>query len=152
MKRLFFEKTYWPFLLTGAFTFIIAVYLRYAHPNEALDLNYRNNFYNIPDYKIWFIFSLYLGLMAILYYLVNRKKIRTRKWMVTLHYIFIILFLIFFVGFSLLNNREFQSLIASLSLLNVILIYGIIVILDVSFLLAGVVLFIINLITLKKKG
>ncbi|MGZ4090252.1 MAG: hypothetical protein ACXVNO_05995, partial [Bacteroidia bacterium] len=145
MKKRLLEKSYQPFFGTGLFAAVIALFLKIIHPESIFDVSIYNMDIVIPNSKVWFVFSLYLFFLAGIYYVISRSRLRSKHWLVISHYVFIILFLVFFAFFSAFESRDVQNLIGGIPLSTLITIYGTIFLADVLFFFIGLLLLFVNL-------
>lgn len=150
MEKTLFQKTYWLFLVTFLISFGIAVFFKIVFPDSIFELSVTDVYFNTRTSHIWFLFAGYLFVLTIIYYVIGRTKLKTKKWLVVSHYIFIILFLIFFAIFSSLTNQNVQKLFGGIPLITLITIYGIIFLIDVIFFILGILFLFINLFSLNK--
>jgi len=152
MKRLFFEKAYQPFVLTGLIALCIAIFFKGAYPDSVFDLSVYNKDYSIFTSRIWFLFVGYLFFLALIYFIISKTKLKTKRWLVISHYIFIVLFLVFFIIFSSFSNPGVQEMLAGIPLITLISVYGIIFLFDGVFFILGLLFLFINLFSLKKNN
>jgi hypothetical protein len=150
MKRILLQKAFQPFFITGLIAASIALFLKIVYPASLFDISIYNSDIQIENSKIWMAFALYLFLLAGIYYIVNRNGLRVKRWLVISHYVFILLFLLFFVLFSAFGNDDVQGMIASIPLSTIITVYGIIFLADVSFFVIGLLLLFVSLFSLNK--
>jgi hypothetical protein len=150
MRKLLFERSFQPFFVTALVSAIIALFLKTIHPESLFDISIYNSDYTIANYKIWFLFSLYLFSLSAIYYSIDKAKLRTKSWLMISHYIFIVLFLIFFVLFSVFSSSDMQKLMTKMPLLTFLSIYAMIFIVDVILFFLGIIFLIINLFSLKR--
>lgn len=128
----------------------IAVFFRRAFPNSIFEVSVSDVYFSTTTSRIWFLFAGYLFLLTGIYFVINKKKLKSKKWLVISHYIFIILFLVFFAIFSSLSNPNVQKLFGGIPLITLITLYGIIFLVDVVFFILGIVFLFINLFSLSK--
>lgn len=150
MKKILFEKPFRPFFTTGVVAAGIAIFLRYVHPGSILSVTVYNEDYAVENFRIWTWFSASIFFLATIYYAISKTKLKTQKWLIVSHYIFILLFLLFFVLFSSFNNPDVQKLTEGVPLSILISVYGTIFIADAAFLLLGILFFLLNIVSLKK--
>jgi hypothetical protein len=150
MKQVIFEKPYQPFLLTGLLIFCVAIFIRGAYPDSLFEVSIYNTDYSALMSRIWFGFAGYLFFLALVYYIVFRNSLRTKKWLVVLHYVFVALFLAMFTLFSIFPSPAMQKTVRGIPLTTLITIYGIIFLADVLLFISGILLLIINLFSLKQ--
>jgi hypothetical protein len=151
MKKIFFKRAHQPFLLLAMITFSVAILFKGAHPESMFDVSIYNHDVSIISSRVWFLFSGYLLLLSGLYYILNRAGLKTRRWLVILHYSFIALFLVFFAMFSSFANPDIKALLAGVSWTTLVTIYGVIFLIDFIFFALGNLFFLINILTLKKE-
>jgi len=151
MKRIIFGKPYQPFFITGVIALVISLYFRTAHPGSLFDISVYNTDFVISNSRIWFLFSAYLFFLSLIYYIISKGKLKTKRWLVISHYIFIVSFLVFFAIFSAFGNRDVRRLIADIPAITLITVYGTIFFIDVALFLFGLLFLIINLFSLKKR-
>ena len=150
MKKLLFERSFQPFFVTGLASAVIALFLKIIHPESLFDISIYNSDYTIANYKIWFLFSLYLFSLSAIYYAVSKAKLKTKSWLMVSHYTFIVLFLIFFVLFSAFGSSDMQKLMTNVPLSTFLGIYAIIFVVDAVLFFLGILFLIINLFSLKR--
>lgn len=150
MKKILLEKSYQPFFGTGLFAAVIALFLKIVHPESTFDVSIYNMDLVVLNSKVWFVFSLYLFFLSGVYYVISRTKLKPKHWLVVSHYVFIVLFLVFFGFFSAFESRDVQSLIEGIPLSTMITVYGTIFLADVLFFFIGVLLLFVNLFSLRK--
>jgi hypothetical protein len=150
MKKLFFDKAHQPFLLTALIALSIAIFFKGAHPGSFFDIALYDFSFEISTSRAWFIFTGYLFFLALVYYIIRRARLLTKKWLVVSHYVFIVCFLIFFAAFSVFENPGFKALTKNIPFITLVSIYGVLFLFDVIFFAFGIILFIVNLVSLRK--
>jgi hypothetical protein len=152
MKHLLLNKPYQPFFVLGVVTAGIAIFLRMVYPASMFDVCIYNVDYLYPNYKIWSFFSIYVFTLTAVYYVIANTTLKARRWLVISHYIFILLLPVFFALFSSHSNKDVQRLIAGMPLNLVLGIYSFVLLVDGFLFVGGLVLLLVNLVTLKKKN
>lgn len=150
MKKIILESAYQPFLLLGLIALSISIFFKGLHPDSFFDVSIFNMDFSIATSRIWFLFTGYIFFLVLIYYIISRTTLRSKQWMIISHYIFILLFLIFFSIFLSFGNTSVQSLMTKIPFSTLISIYGIILITDVSLFIFGVLFLLLNLISLRK--
>lgn len=150
MKKTLFQKTYWLFLITFLISFGVALFFKIGFPDSIFELSITDVYFSTRTSHIWFLFAGYLFILTIIYYVISRTKLKAKKWMVVSHYIFIILFLVFFAVFSSLTNQRVQMLFGGIPLITLITLYGIVFLIDVVFFILGILFLLINIFSLGK--
>jgi hypothetical protein len=150
MNKVLIERPMLPFLLTALFAMMVALFFLSLFPQARFDLSIYNHAISIKQSAVWLLFSAYLFLLGTIYYVISSVRLRTKKWLVLSHYVFIVLFLIFFALFSSFANRGVQKLISGIPLTTLITLYGTIFVIDALFFLLGLLMLVANLLTLKK--
>jgi len=151
MKKLFFEKPFLPFFITGCVTFVLASFFRVYRPDSEFAITLVNKDLNISKFGIWFIFSIYLFVLSAIYFLTTLKRMKTQRWLVICHYLFIVLFLILFGFLIAFGSSGTSKLVSGLPFLAVITAYAIIFIIDFILFVAGLIMLAVNLLVLKRK-
>lgn len=150
VKKTLFEKAYLLFLITGLISASVAFFFKVAYPNSLFDVSVYDVNFITKTSRIWFLFTGYLLLLAFIYYIISKKKLKTKSWLVISHYTFIILFLAFFALFSSFSNQNIQKLLGGIPLFTLITLYGIIFLIDVIFFILGILFLFISLFSLNK--
>jgi hypothetical protein len=150
MKKILLEKPFGPFLATGLVTATIALYLKLIHPEAWFDVSVYNTDLRASQASIWFGFSLYLFLLAGIYFLTRRAKLRMKRWLIILHYTFVLLFLILFTVFSAFNYKEVQRMVSGTPITTLILVYGLVFFTDLAFFAIGILMLPVNILSAKK--
>ena len=150
MKKLFFEKAYQPFLLTALISLCIALFFKGVFPGSYFDISIINTDIDIATSRIWFWFSGYLFFLAFTYYLINLKALKSKKWLVVSHYVFIVLFLAFFIAFSSFSNPDIQKLVIGIPFSTLIMLYSALFLIDIMFFIIGFLFLIFNLVSVNR--
>ena len=150
MKHIFFERTYQLFLLIGFISLGVALFFKSVFPYTSFDLSIYDIDVSIATSRIWFLFTGYLFLLASIYFVISKTKLKTKKWLVISHYTFIVLFLVFFAIFSSFASPGVQRLFIKVPLITLVSMYGIIFLIDAVFFILGVLLLFVNLFSLSK--
>lgn len=150
MKKILLYQPFKPFFITGLATFGIALFLYIKYPVSLFILSSNQLNINVENYKMWMLISSFLFFLAAIYFIAGKINLKARTWLVILHYIFVLLFVIFFCLFSLFGSSEVQQLISKLPLLVFISMYGLIFVIDAGLFVLGFLLFLINLGSLRK--
>jgi hypothetical protein len=145
-----YSKPYQPFFLTAIITLLIAASYFMFSPGSEFDLEI-NEYFSVKSSYAWFVLSFYLFSLAALYFTATKNKLKTRKWLVTAHFIFVMLFLLIFFLFSTFNTSYVQRLVSNMQFLVLMAIYGALFLLDVIFFLVSLILLIVNIFMLKKE-
>ena len=138
------------FLFTAFGTVIVAAVYYLFFPYAYFDLSV-NRYFIISSYFLWLIFSAYLFLLATIYYVASRGKLRSRNRLVTVHYIFVLLFLVTFFGFSLFNENYVRELLSNFSMSMVFLVYGLLFLLDMVLFFTGLIFLVANILDFRKR-
>lgn len=149
MLKAWEQKPYRPFFILAVISLVITLGYRIFSPATYFDINIRD-YYTLNNFYLWLVFSAYVFLLGGIYFIIDRKNLHTRTWLLRAHYIFIILFLFFFFLFSLFNTVQVQELTSGISFFVLFGIYGALFIIDVVFFIAGLLLLFFNIISLKK--
>lgn len=150
MKRIFFEKAYQPFLATALITLGIALFFKGVYPGSVFDVSVYDIDFNIATSRVWFLFTGYLLFLSIIYFVISRNRLKTKKWLVISHYVFIVSFLVFFMVFSSFSSPGVKKLTADIPIVSLITLYGTIFLLDVIFFALGLIFLLINLFSLSR--
>jgi len=150
MKNVFFERAYQLFLLIGFISLGVALFFKSTFPDTFFDVSIYDIDISMATSRIWFLFTGYLFLLAFIYFVIGKTKLKTKKWLVISHYTFIVLFLVFFALFSSFGNPSVQRLFTRVPLITLISLYGIVFLIDTVFFILGVLLLFINLFSLNK--
>lgn len=151
MKKILFEKPHQPFLILALLTFSIFIFFKGAHPETTFDLYIFDHEINSSMSFVWLVFTLYLLVLSIIYFIITRSKLKPLRFMVLMHYIFLVLFLVFFVVFSAFENEDLRRIISGGSFSTLLNVYACIFAIDFIFLAGGILLLFINLFVLSKK-
>ena len=150
MKKILLYQPFKPFFITGLATLGISLFLYIMYPVTFFDFSGYGTQIELENYKVWLLISSFLFFLALIYYVAYRSKLKAKAWLVILQYIFIVLFLIFFTAFSLFGSKDFQQMIADVPLLVLISVYGLIFTIDAGLFALGILIFFINLLSLRK--
>ena len=112
MKKISFNKTYRPFLITGWIALFMALFFKIFYPESNFDVSIYSTDFFMAYSVVWLSFSGYLFLLAAIYFYINKAGLKTKKWLVNSHYMFIVLFLFFFIVFSAFGNADVKKLTA----------------------------------------
>lgn len=144
-----FTHPHRPFLITALLCFIIALVYRLYFRESYFDISARH-YFSLSNYYAWSLLGGYVLLLSGIYYIAERGKLSIQKWMLKAHYIFLLLFLIFFFIFSSFNAGWMQDAVSSMPFMLVLSLYGIVFLLDVFLFIAGLISLVINLASMKK--
>jgi hypothetical protein len=150
MKKILLYQPFKPFFITGLATLGIALFLYVMYPVAFFDFSGYGTRIELENYKVWLLISAFLFFLSLIYFVAYRSNLKAKTWLVILHYIFILLFLIFFIAFSLFGSKDFQEMIADIPLLVLISAYGLIFAIDAGLFALGLLLFLVNLFSLRK--
>lgn len=150
MEKTLFQKTYQLFLIMGFISLGLALLFKSGFPSSVFELSISDVYFSTPTSHIWLLFAGYLFLLTAIYYVISRTKLKPKKWLVVSHYIFIILFLVFFALFSSFTNQRIQNLFGGIPLITLISLYGIIFLIDAVFFILGILFLLLNLFSLSK--
>lgn len=152
MKKILLYRPFKPFFITGLATLGISLFLYIMYPVSLFDFSGYGTRIEIENFKMWLLISSFFFFLAGIYFIAEKINLKTKTWLVILHYIFMLLFLIFFTAFSLFGSKDFQQLISNVPLLVLISVYGVIFAIDAGLFVLGLLLFFINVISLHKDG
>ncbi len=151
MKKILREKPHQPFFAIALVSAAIAIFLKLIHPEALFSVSIFNIDITQYQFRLWTWFTIYFMILTGIYFAIFKTELKTKRWLVMSHYVFIILFLAFFILFSIFGSNDMMTLMPNIPLNTFITIYGIIFLADVIMFLIGVIFLIINLITLKEK-
>jgi hypothetical protein len=149
MLKTWQQKPYRPFFILAVISLVVALVYRLFSPATYFDISIRE-YYALNIFHVWLIFSTYVFLLSGIYYIIARKNLHSRTWLLRSHYIFIVLFLFFFFLFSLFNTVPVQELTSGISFYVLFGIYGMLFILDVALFIGGLLFLLVNIISLKR--
>lgn len=152
MKKILLYQPFKPFFITGLATLGISLFLFVMYPVALFDFSGYGKHIELENYKVWLLISSFLFFLSLIYFVAYRSNLKAKSWLVIIHYIFIVLFLIFFTAFSLFGSKDFQQIMADTPLLVLISIYGLIFVIDAGLFVIGLLLLLINLFSLSKNG
>ena len=108
-------------------------------------------YFTIASYYLWLIMAGFLFLLSGIYYMAVRGRLRIRAGMVLTHFVFILLFLLFFLVFSNFNAPLFEPLTGGLPFWVLVSVYGTIFLTDLILLGLGLIIMTVNLLSSKKQ-
>jgi hypothetical protein len=142
-------KPYKPFFLVAVLSLAIAFMYRIFSPETYFDLSFYD-YMTLNNFYLWIVFSAYIFLLSAIYYIVHKKGLHARTWLIRSHFIFIILFLLLLFTFSLFNTVPFQQVTSGMPFLVLFGIYGTIFFIDLVLFVIGLLILLVNIFSLKK--
>ena len=140
------------FVIMGILLALISIVIRIIAPGSIVEAT----IFEIPVQSssafFWLVFSFYSFLLAGIYFLADRSKLKFRRWMVIIHYISISLFLILSAVLNISGTHVFREFISSykLSILTLLSIYVIMLAFDFLLFIIGLISLFVNLIFAQK--
>jgi|GEM_PF-6873118 len=149
MPKSFFQKPQLFFLGIAVATALVAINYFYYYPESYFDLGGDIQL-TLSSSTCWFIFSGYALVLAGIYYTASKGRLKTRDWLVILHFIFVILFLLVFFAFSSFNTPYVQDHISGIPFLSLMVVYGMVFLLDLIFFVISLILLLVNILSFRK--
>lgn len=149
MVKLFFQKPQTFFFGVALITLLVAVNYFYYYPEAYLDLGGDFEF-SVSCSTCWFTFSVYTLILSGIYYTASKGGLRTRHWLLMLHFVFVILFLVLFYVFSSFNTPYVQDHISGMPFITLMITYGVLFLLDLIFFVISLILLLVNILSFKK--
>lgn len=151
MNNRFFQKPQLFFFGIALVTLLTGlIYFRF-YPEARIDLG--------GDYEFsaslafcWLAISGYTFILSAIYYIASKGRLKMRRWLVLLHFIFLIVFLVLFLAFTSFDSAYVQDHISGLSFFTLILAYALIFLLDLIAFVIGLVLLIVNIFSFRRPG
>lgn len=151
MFKRFFQKPQLFFFGIAIIALLVAINYFYYYPEAYFDLGGDYQF-TVSCSTCWFMFSGYTLILSAIYYTSAKGKLKTRHWLVFLHFIFVILLLLLFFFFSSFNTDDVQKRVSGLPFLTAINIYGVVFLLNLIILAISLILLIVNVLSFKRAG
>jgi hypothetical protein len=150
MNPKIYHKPFVPFLITGLASLLIAAVYYFAFPGAYFDLSIEN-YFTVSNHYVWLLFAVYALFLAAIYYAAYKGKLVLRRWLVTLHFVFVLLFLVFFAALSSFNAPAMRAFLSGLPMLVVIGIYGAVFVVDVLLMVSGLLMLIVNIASFRRE-
>lgn len=149
MFKTFFAKPQLFFFGVAIATLLVAVNYFYYYPEAYFDLG-GNYEFSVSCATCWFAFSGYTFILSGIYYTAAKGKLKTRHWLVLLHFVFVILFLLLFFAFSSFNTPYVQDHISGIPFFTLILIYGVVFLMDLIVFVISLILLFANILSFRR--
>ncbi|PBQ30510.1 hypothetical protein CNR22_01580 [Sphingobacteriaceae bacterium] len=151
MFKLFFRKPQIFFLGISLITLLAGINYFYYYPEAYFDLG--GDFQlTVSCATCWFTFSGYTLTLSGIYYTASKGELKTRHWLVMLHFIFVILFLLLFFAISSFNTPYVQKHVSGMPFFSLVFIYAVVFFLDLIFFIISLILLLVNILSFKRPG
>lgn len=149
MFKAFFAKPQLFFSGIAFVALLVAVNYFYYYPEAYFDLGGDYDF-SVSCSTCWFVFSGYTFILSGIYYTAFKGKLKTRRWLVLLHFIFVALFLLLFFALSSFNTTYVQDHISGLPFFTLVFIYSILFLLDLIVFAISLILLLANVFSFRR--
>lgn len=144
------SKPYKPFFLISAVTILISLTYYFYFPDSYFDISI-GRYFSLSNYYAWFIFGSYTFVLGVIYYLSAQNNLKTRRWLLNTHFVFVLLFMVLFFMLSSFNTAWVREFTSARSFFSVLLVYGSLYLLDIVFLVSGLMLLVVNLLDQQRR-
>jgi hypothetical protein len=147
------SKAFRFFLITAIASALMSVIMYFYNKEAMLDFTVFDLSIHSSYATVWEIFSIYLFVLSLIYLIIDNSSLQPNRWLVTSHFVFVISFLLVFMGFSLFDTTGFRILISvyQIPTITVFVIYAFLLVTDLVLFLLGLIFLLLNLLSLHKE-